>query len=177
MSVRIQFDKPNACHTNLDFVTGRVILILQSDTTLQAITVKLEGESKTRLAGVRSSNAERNDKQKIEIETHKVRKWCELGISIHHRVGADLLQQLLYKVLTVFPDPEIQQASTSSSGYTLLAGQYEYPFRFKVCVSTPLAHTSATAKVLRRSSWDEEAADRTCSSHSTTLAARTSPEI
>jgi hypothetical protein len=77
MSVRIQFDKPNACHTNLDFVTGRVILILQSDTTLQAITVKLEGESKTRLAGVRSTNAERNDKQKIEIETHKVRKWCD----------------------------------------------------------------------------------------------------
>ena len=80
MSVRIQFDKPNACHTNLDFVTGRVILILQSDTTLQAITVKLEGESKTRLAGVRSTNAERNDKQKIEIETHKVRKWCDWGI-------------------------------------------------------------------------------------------------
>jgi hypothetical protein len=76
MSVRIQFDKPNACHTNLDFVTGRVILILQSDTTLQAITVKLEGESKTRLAGQRSTNAERNDKQKIEIEIHKVRKWC-----------------------------------------------------------------------------------------------------
>jgi hypothetical protein len=76
MSVRIQFDKPNACHTNLDFVTGRVILALQSDTTLQAITVKLEGESKTRLAGVRSTSTERNDKQKIEIETHKVRKWC-----------------------------------------------------------------------------------------------------
>lgn len=76
MSVRIQFDKPNACHTNLDFVTGRVILILQSDTTVQAITVKLEGESKTRLAGPRSANPERNDKQKVEIEIHKVRKWC-----------------------------------------------------------------------------------------------------
>ena len=76
MSVRIQFDKPNACHTNLDFVTGRVILILQSDTALQAITVKLEGESKTRLAGLRSTNAERNDKQRVEIEIHKVRKWC-----------------------------------------------------------------------------------------------------
>jgi Arrestin (or S-antigen), N-terminal domain len=76
MSVRIQFDKPNACHTNLDFVTGRVILILQSDTTVQAITVKLEGESKTRLAGPRSTNAERNDKQKVELEIHKVRKWC-----------------------------------------------------------------------------------------------------
>ena len=76
MSVRIQFDKPNACHTNLDFVTGRVILTLQSDTTLQAITVKLEGESKTRLAGLRSTEAARNERQKIEIEIHKVRKWC-----------------------------------------------------------------------------------------------------
>jgi hypothetical protein len=76
MSVRIQFDKANACHTNLDFVTGRVLLILQSDTTVQAITVKLEGESKTRLAGPRSTNAERNDKQKVELEIHKVRKWC-----------------------------------------------------------------------------------------------------
>ena len=92
MSVRIQFDKPNACHTNLDFVTGRVILTLQSDTTLQAITVKLEGESKTRLAGVRSTNADRNDKQKIEVETHKVRKWCYWVILFHDRVGADPLQ-------------------------------------------------------------------------------------
>ena len=137
MSVRIQFDKPNACHTNLDFVTGRVILILQADATLQAITVKLEGESKTRLAGLKAADAGRNDRQKIELEVHKVRKWCCWFVLSVPGLAANHLQQLLYKVLTVFPDPEIQQSSTSSSSYTLLAGQYEYPFRFKVCVYGP----------------------------------------
>lgn len=69
MSVRIQFDKPNAWFTNLDFVSGRVILTLQSDATLQAISVKLEGESKTRLGVPKADN---DRKSRTEIEVHKV---------------------------------------------------------------------------------------------------------
>lgn len=70
MSVRIQFEKPNAWLTNLDYVTGRVILTLQSDATLSAINVKLEGESKTRLGAPRLSENDR--KARTEIEIHKV---------------------------------------------------------------------------------------------------------
>jgi len=73
MSVRIQFDKPNEWHfTNLDFVTGKVILILQADAAISAINVKLEGESRTRLAGPKQPYNDRSDKKRTELEVHKV---------------------------------------------------------------------------------------------------------
>ena len=75
MSVRIQlFHDEAAPYTNLDVVSGRVILILPADATISAINVKLEGESKTRLAGARHPGSEqRSDKQRTELELHKVR--------------------------------------------------------------------------------------------------------
>ena len=110
MSVRIQFDKPNEWHfTNLDVVSGNVILTLPSDTTISAITVKLEAESRTRLAGPKSPHSERSDKKRIELEFHK----------------------LLYKVQTVFPAPEVREKSPSTSQFTVNAGTYQYPFTFK----------------------------------------------
>ncbi len=73
MSVHIRFDQPdNRCYTNLDFITGTVILILPNDTTIAAVTVKLEGESRTRLAGPKFPHNERSDKKKTELEVHKV---------------------------------------------------------------------------------------------------------
>ncbi|EXJ83616.1 hypothetical protein A1O1_07239 [Capronia coronata CBS 617.96] len=109
MSVHIQLDQAESrCYTNLDFVSGSVILFLPNDATISAITVKLEGESRTRLAGPKFPNNERSEKKRTELEYHK----------------------LLYKVLTVFPTPELQE-TTSGSGFTLHAGQYIYPFRFK----------------------------------------------
>ena len=60
MSVRIQFDQPTGrCYTNLDFVSGRVTLILPTDATISAINVKLEAESRTRLAGPRNDRSEK----------------------------------------------------------------------------------------------------------------------
>ena len=74
MSVRIQFDDTNSkCYTNLDFVSGHVTLTLPTDSTISAINVKLEGESRTRLAGPKSPHNERSDKKRTEIELHKVR--------------------------------------------------------------------------------------------------------
>lgn len=128
MSVHIQFDQSdNRCYTNLDFVSGTVILILPSDATISAVTVKLEGESRTRLAGPKFPNNERSDKKRTELELHKVGE----NAPLHTTACADTRPQLLYKVTTVFPTPEIQEVSNGSA-YTLLAGQYLYPFKFKV---------------------------------------------
>ncbi|EXJ87524.1 hypothetical protein A1O3_04484 [Capronia epimyces CBS 606.96] len=109
MSVHIQLDQAKSrCYTNLDFVSGIVILNLPNDATISAITAKLEGESRTRLAGPKFPNNERSEKKRTELEYHK----------------------LLYKVVTVFPTPELQE-KISGSVFTLHAGQYIYPFRFK----------------------------------------------
>jgi hypothetical protein len=109
MSVRIQFDQPESRpFTNLDFISGNVILVLPTDATISAVTVKLEGESRTRLAASRPGYSERSEKKRTELEVHKI----------------------LYKVLTVFPTPELRERG-STPVYTLLAGQYSYRFEFK----------------------------------------------
>ncbi|KAI9719244.1 MAG: hypothetical protein M1812_003574 [Candelaria pacifica] len=110
MSVRVQLDRPHDHFTNLDFVTGRVILQLPRDETIASVVVKLEGESKMKLEGPRSVYGQdrQDNRTKAELEVHK----------------------LLYKVLTVFPSPDIT-SSPASSGYTLKAGQHSYPFEFK----------------------------------------------
>ncbi|ERF72099.1 hypothetical protein EPUS_02890 [Endocarpon pusillum Z07020] len=111
MSVRIQLDRPQVLFTNLDFLTGKVIVQLVADAALSAVTVKLEGESRTRLSGPKLTyNNERSDKRRTELEWHK----------------------LLYKVETLFPTRDVQQQTgNATSSYMLLAGHYEYPFRFK----------------------------------------------
>lgn len=109
MSVRIQLDDPHTFYTNLDFISGRVILSLTSDETVSAVVVKLEGESKTILlrppiGGPGLQYSRRDQRQNVAIENHKI----------------------LYKVEQVFPKSNI------GSSYTLRAGQHEYPFRMKL---------------------------------------------
>ena len=70
MSVRIQLDKPYAYFTNLDYITGKVILSTKYDENISAILVKLEGESRTRLIG--NADYALSEKSRTEMEIHKV---------------------------------------------------------------------------------------------------------
>ena len=72
MSVRVQLDKPHAHFTNLDFITGRVILSTLFEETISAIVVKLEGESRTRLMGEIYPGDVLSERPKTELEVHKV---------------------------------------------------------------------------------------------------------
>lgn len=133
MSVRVQLDLPQGeIYTNLDFVTGRVLLTLPTDTTISAITAKLEGESKTRLEGTRPvPGAYDREKSKTLLEVHK----------------------LLYKVETVFPSAELRQptlyTTNRTSQYTLLRGQYEYPFKFKIPFNSDCIENTSIIKDLK----------------------------
>lgn len=66
MSATIYLDKQHAYFTNLDSLTGKVVLVLHSEASISGIQVKLEGESRTRLP----DNSER---KRTEAEIHKVR--------------------------------------------------------------------------------------------------------
>ena len=118
MSVRIQLDNPHSFYTNLDFISGRVILSLMSDENVSAILVKLEGESRTVLARPPGAQqnlnpalmSRRDQRQGLSTENHKV----------------------LYKVNQVFPSQDPGSGATLGLAYTLRAGQHEYPFRFKI---------------------------------------------
>lgn len=77
MSIRIVLENPRSLYTNLDFLPGRAILSLTTNETIAAITVKLEGDSKTRLFG-EAFNPYRGyrrgrENSTIETEVHKVR--------------------------------------------------------------------------------------------------------
>jgi len=118
MSVRIQLDNPHNFYTNLDFISGRVILSLTNDETVSAITVKLEGESRTVLLRPMGPQyqangllySRRDNRQGRAEENHKI----------------------LYKIETVFPNPNVGTGTASGLSYTLRAGQHEYPFRIKI---------------------------------------------
>ncbi|PWY77105.1 hypothetical protein BO70DRAFT_264243, partial [Aspergillus heteromorphus CBS 117.55] len=109
MSATVHLDRPHKHFTNLDFLTGKVVLQLPSEAAIGGIQVKLEGESRTRLSGPRYPHHEPSDKKRTEIEVHKI----------------------LYKVVTVFPSPGVFNASAPDKAYTFARGTYEYPFQFK----------------------------------------------
>lgn len=75
MSVRIQLDKPRGVFTNLDQISGVVILSILGPETISAITVKLEGESRTYLAG-HPAYRNRVEKEGSRQEVHKVNECC-----------------------------------------------------------------------------------------------------
>ena len=95
MSVRIQLDKPQGAFTNLDQITGVVILSILGPETISAITVKLEGESRSHLAG--SMGPRRNydsfDKEGSRQEVHKVSE-CRLTASKYRSVSYHLIASL-----------------------------------------------------------------------------------
>ena len=69
MSVHIVLDQDSAIYTNLDIVSGRVMLKLAREETIIGIVVKLECESRTRLA---APNEDRRGAYETELEVHKV---------------------------------------------------------------------------------------------------------
>ncbi|KAE8146739.1 hypothetical protein BDV25DRAFT_161929 [Aspergillus avenaceus] len=109
MSTILHLDSPHTHFTNLDFLTGKVVLTLHSEATISGIQVKLEGESRTRLSGPRHPHHEQSDKKRTEIEVHKI----------------------LYKVVNLFPTPAVFNDKSPNTAWTFAAGTYEYPFKFK----------------------------------------------
>lgn len=75
MAVRIYLDNPNPVYSNLDIISGKAVLSLNREEAFTAIVVKLECESKTKLASPRSDGRRDYD---VELEVHKVGR--------HHRV-------------------------------------------------------------------------------------------
>lgn len=70
MYLNLVLDKPPGHFTNLDIVTGRVQLRLTNSTQITSITVKLEGESRTRLLS--PGNPDLKEKPRPVLEVHKV---------------------------------------------------------------------------------------------------------
>lgn len=114
MQASVILDQPgNVSFTNLDTISGRIVVRSAKSADVSSIVVKLEGESRSRLMSPPGQNGER---AKPQVEYHKI----------------------LYRVQTVFPPSEVQETRAHVAGkasYTLSQGQHEYPFSFKVGIS------------------------------------------
>lgn len=132
MSVRIALTNPPEFYTNLDTISGKVILGFSRPEQVAAIIVKLEGESKTALgtpnivndgysqASVRRRSA--TDSAQVIHENHKV----------------------LYKVQQVFPDESIPAYSVP---VMLNPGQHEWKFNFRLPFNNACGDPNAMAKI------------------------------
>lgn len=89
MSVRIQLDRPHSHFTNLDIIGGVVILSILSPETITTINVKLEGESRSRLAAPVNPRGRQSydpyEKDQAQLEVHKVSEY-PLAISKAHPI-------------------------------------------------------------------------------------------
>ncbi|KAI0472668.1 hypothetical protein GGR56DRAFT_697241 [Xylariaceae sp. FL0804] len=109
MSIRIALDKPPEFYTNLDFVSGRVLLYLQRPETIGNVIVKLEGESRTaRVLG-------RNDSMLTRGGPADPQRSGDI-ISENHKI--------LYRVFQTYPDDGVSLA--------LQPGQHDFKFNFKI---------------------------------------------
>lgn len=71
MQASIVLDQPgNVSFTNLDLISGRVVVRCSKSVDITTIVVKLEGESRTRLMSAGGPDGER---PKPQLEYHKVR--------------------------------------------------------------------------------------------------------
>ncbi|PSR98941.1 hypothetical protein BD289DRAFT_361692 [Coniella lustricola] len=130
MSIRIALNDAPEFYTNLDIVSGKVILGISRPESIGAVIVKLEGESKTALstpdvvpgAYPQSTSQRRADKSQVVHENHKV----------------------LYKVQQVYPT---DSGSSSSPSLQLGPGQYAWDFKFKMPVNNACSNPNAMAKL------------------------------
>ncbi|KAM0720609.1 hypothetical protein Q7P37_004746 [Cladosporium fusiforme] len=109
MQASIILDQPgNVSFTNLDEISGRVVVRCSKSVDISTIVVKLEGESRTRLM---SSGGPDGERPKPQLEYHKI----------------------LYKVQTVFPPADVLEGRAGGkNAYTLPPGSHEYPWKFKL---------------------------------------------
>ncbi|OTB09199.1 hypothetical protein M426DRAFT_70966 [Hypoxylon sp. CI-4A] len=110
-TIRIVFDNPPEFYTNLDFISGRVLLTLHRPETIGNVIVKLEGESRTALTVPPYHDRE-------EYYRHRVTSGAGVGeiITESHKI--------LYRLFQVYPDDGVS--------LPFQPGTHEFKFNFKI---------------------------------------------
>ena len=132
MSIRIALDNRPEFYTNLDYVSGKIILAINRPEQIGNIVVKLEGESITALQvphphedpGLRHGPPP-GPPGSVVSESHK----------------------LLYKIQQVFPDEYYASSSNPYGAYPLHPGEHEFPFKFKLPINNACSDPMAMSKI------------------------------
>ncbi|KAL8369995.1 hypothetical protein RB595_000382 [Gaeumannomyces hyphopodioides] len=128
MSIRIVLDNgPPEQYTNLDVVSGRVVLSLTRAEQVGAVVVKLEGESRTAL-GVPATDpnlppGSYPHNPRVRPGRRNYGPPGAPGSIVHEN------HKILYRVQQVFPGPEVPPHAVP---VWLNPGQHTFQFRFKI---------------------------------------------
>ncbi|KAK8045099.1 hypothetical protein PG993_005123 [Apiospora rasikravindrae] len=132
MSIRIALDNAPDFFTNLDFVSGRVLLGLNRPENVGNIVIKLEGESRTALSAPEFDYDRRRASTPgpgfgdIVTENHK----------------------LLYMVQQIYPDERaIGSSVVGTMPGVLHPGQHEFPFKLKLPLNNICGDPQALARL------------------------------
>lgn len=136
MSVRIALNNPPEFYTNLDIISGKVILGVSRPEHIGAVIVKLEGESKTAL-GI--PDAAQDAYPQPTVRRRPSRPTVTESSQVLHEN-----HKVLYKVLQVFPDEDVPAYSVP---VTLNPGQHEWNFSFRVPFNNACGDPNAMAKI------------------------------
>ncbi|OAA50736.1 Immunoglobulin E-set [Cordyceps fumosorosea ARSEF 2679] len=136
MTMRISLDNQPEFFTNLDIISGHVVLHLNRHEQIGNIVVKLEGESNTSLQPPSPFENGRDNRDgyttpnaAINTESHKI----------------------LYKVQQVFPDDYHSSANNPFGSFPLPPGQHHFPFRFKMPINNACSDSHAMASLANQS--------------------------
>lgn len=134
MSVRIALNNPPEFYTNLDTISGSVILGISRPESIGAVVVKLEGESKTALGAPDSGLQDVYPQPTVRRRptnpdnTHIIHE--------NHKV--------LYKVQQIFPDASVPAYAVP---VPFQPGQHEWKFTFKLPFNNICGDPDAMAKI------------------------------
>ncbi|KAK7976126.1 hypothetical protein PG989_014589 [Apiospora arundinis] len=131
MSIRISLDNAPDFFTNLDFVSGRVLLGINKPENVGNIVVKLEGEARTALSAP----------DFIEYDRRRA--------SMPGPGSGDVVTEnhkLLYMVQQIYPDQRsLGSSSMNSMPGVLHPGQHEFAFKFKLPLNNICGDPNAMA--------------------------------
>ncbi|KAJ6789409.1 hypothetical protein PWT90_03639 [Aphanocladium album] len=136
MLMRITLDNQPEFFTNLDIISGQVILHLNRLEQIGGIVVKLEGESNTSLAAPSPFENGRDNRD---------------GYSTSNAAMNSESHKILYKVQQVFPDEYHSSTNNPFGSYPLQPGQHQFPFKFKVPINNACSDSHAMASLANQS--------------------------
>ncbi|CAM1501040.1 Fc.00g102020.m01.CDS01 [Cosmosporella sp. VM-42] len=137
MSVRIALDNQPEFYTNLDFLSGRVVLGLNRAEQVGSIVVKLEGESATALE-VPPDNANIPGRPRYGSMGPSQGPPGSIASENH---------KILYKLQQVFPDEYYASSSNPYGAYPLQAGEHVFPFKFKLPINNACSDPMAMSQI------------------------------
>lgn len=132
MSIRIALANPPEFYTNLDVISGKIILGISRPEQIGAVIVKLEGESKTALGAPDATDLQ------IGGASRRRATVTENSQTLHEN------HKILYKVQQVFPGENVPAYATP---VVLNPGQHEWPFSFKVPFNNACGDPNAMVKI------------------------------